>query len=111
MQTCAQKQNQSQKPVSSSLARPKKATPGPNHREHPILYLQRIIGNQAVQRMLQTHAEECETGLTGPESPRLGTILAEFPYIRLWQERSRRNWRLTSQGTNMSRKPTAFLNR
>jgi Domain of unknown function (DUF4157) len=79
MQTCAQKQNQSQKPVSSSLARPKKATPGPNHREHPILYLQRIIGNQAVQRMLQTHAEECETGLTGPASPRFGHDFSRIP--------------------------------
>ena len=48
MRTFAQKQNQPQKPVSSSLARLNMATPGPDHREHPILHLQRTIGNQAV---------------------------------------------------------------
>ncbi len=37
MRSFAQKQNQPQKPVSSSLPRPKMATPGPHHREHPRL--------------------------------------------------------------------------
>ena len=45
MRTFAQKQNQPQKPVSSSLARPNLATLGPDHHEHPLLHLQRAIGN------------------------------------------------------------------
>ena len=61
MQSYAQRQNRLQKPVASSLARPKMATPKSTPREHPIFRLQRAMGNQAVLRMLQTHAEECET--------------------------------------------------
>ena len=72
MRTFAQKQNQPQKPVSFSLARPNIATSGPDHRKHPILNLQGAIGNQAVQRMLQTNAEERKAGLTRTASPRFG---------------------------------------
>lgn len=81
MRTIAQKQNQPQKPVSSSLARPNMATPGPAHREHPILHLQRAIGNQAVQRMLQTStsAEELKAALTGTASSRLGHDFSRIP--------------------------------
>jgi Domain of unknown function (DUF4157) len=79
MRSFAQKQNQPQKPVSSSLARRKMATPGPDHREHPILHLQRAIGNQAVLRMLQRDAEERETGLTGTASPRFGHDFSRIP--------------------------------
>ena len=79
MQAFAQKQNQSQKPVASSLARPKMATPGPEHREHPLLRLQRTIGNQAVLRMLKRDAEEPEVGLTGTASPRFGHDFSQIP--------------------------------
>src|ERR1051325_1870278 len=72
MRTFAQKRNQSQKPVYSSLARPNMATFGQARHEHPILHLQRTIGNQAVLRMLQTNAEEFKAGLTGTASPRFG---------------------------------------
>jgi hypothetical protein len=78
MQTFA-KQNLSQKPVASSLARPKMATPGPGHREHPLLRLQRTIGNQAVLRMLKRDAEEPEVGLTGTASPRFGHDFSQIP--------------------------------
>ncbi len=79
MRTFAQKQNQPQKPVSSSLAQPNIATPGPVHREHPILHLQRAIGNQAVQRMLQTDAGQSEAGLTGTASPHFGHDFSRIP--------------------------------
>jgi Domain of unknown function (DUF4157) len=62
MRTFAQKQNQPQKQVSSSFARSNRAILGPNHHADPLLHLQRTIGNQTVQRMLQTHAEELEVG-------------------------------------------------
>ncbi|MEK6372696.1 MAG: DUF4157 domain-containing protein [Acidobacteriota bacterium] len=79
MRTFAQKQNQPQKPVSSSLARPNLATLGPTHREHPILHLQRAIGNQTLQRMLQTHAEEPDVGWTAAASPRFGHDFSQIP--------------------------------
>src|SRR6266568_4771928 len=72
MRAFAQKQNQPQKPLSSSPARPNIATAGPDHREHPFLQLQRAIGNQAVLRMLRTNAEELKAGLTAAASPRFG---------------------------------------
>jgi hypothetical protein len=62
MRTFAQEQNQPQKQLSSSLARSNTALLGPNHHANPLLHLQRTLGNQAVQRMLQTHAEEPEIG-------------------------------------------------
>jgi hypothetical protein len=82
MRTFSQKQNQPQKQVSSSLARSNMATPGPALREHPILHLQRTIGNQAVLRMLQTHAEGAEepgVGLTAAASPRFGHDFSRIP--------------------------------
>lgn len=48
MRTFAQKQNQPQKPVSSSLARSNTGTSGPQHHTNPLLRVQRTIGNQAV---------------------------------------------------------------
>ena len=79
MQTFAQKQNQTQKSVSSNLAKSRTATPRLNHRADLILHLQRTIGNQAVQRMLQTNAEELEAGSAGTASPRLGHDFSQIP--------------------------------
>jgi hypothetical protein len=76
MQTVARKQNQPQKPESSLLAR---STPGHAHSEHPVLHLQRTIGNQAMLRMLQTHAEEPGFGLTAATSPSLGHDCSKIP--------------------------------
>lgn len=79
MRTFAQKQNQPQKPVSSSLARSHTATPALHHRADLILHLQRTIGNQAVQRLLQANAEEFEVGLTDTASPRFGHDFSRIP--------------------------------
>ena len=79
MRTFAQKQNQPQKRVSSNLARPNMATLGPDQSEHLILHLQRTIGNQAVQRMLQTHSEELKAGLSGTASPHFGHDFSRGP--------------------------------
>ena len=60
MRTFAQKQNQPQKQLSSSLARSNTATSEPNFQSYPILHLQRTIGNQAVQRLLQAKPDDLE---------------------------------------------------
>jgi hypothetical protein len=65
MRTFAQKQNQSPKPVFSSLARSNMATPAPPHRE-----------------MLQPHAEDAEesnVGLTDETLPRFGHDFSQIP--------------------------------
>ena len=79
MRTFAQKQNQPQRPVSSSVAQPHTAKPGLHHRSDLILHLQRTIGNQAVQGILQAHAEELNVGLTGTASSRIGHDLSRIP--------------------------------
>ena len=68
MRTFAQKQNQPQERISSSLARSNTATSGGIN--HTILHLLRTIGNQAVQQLLQANAEELEVGSTSAEAPR-----------------------------------------
>lgn len=77
MRSFAQRQNQPQKPVSSSLARPNMATPGQARHEQPLLHLQRAIGNQAAQRMLKADAEE--VGLTDTSSPRFRYDFSRTP--------------------------------
>ena len=79
MRTFAQKQNQPQKPVSSNLARSNTAAPGRDHPEQPILHLQRAIGNQAIQRILQTDAEELESGSIATASPRFAHDFSQIP--------------------------------
>jgi Domain of unknown function (DUF4157) len=75
MRTFAQKQNQRQKRISSRPTQSKRATPGRDDREHPILPLQRAIGNQAVQRLLETQNETLEVGSTNTASSREGETL------------------------------------
>ncbi|MEO8411480.1 MAG: hypothetical protein ABI478_13010, partial [Propionivibrio sp.] len=80
MQTFAQRSNQVQKPAFSNVARPEMATPAVDYCEHPVLDLQRAIGNQADQRMLQTSAEEQKSGLNRTASSRFGH---DFSQIRI----------------------------
>src|SRR5262245_29337522 len=79
MQTFPQKQNQVQKPISSSITQPNMAPQRPDHSEHPILHLQRTVGNQALLRMLQTHNEEPDVGLTAAASSRFGRDFSRIP--------------------------------
>lgn len=79
MRTFAQKHNQPQKPASSSFARSNTAILGLNHHANSLLHLQRTIGNQAVRRMLQTHAEELKAGLNGTASPLFGHDFSRIP--------------------------------
>ena len=65
MPTFEQKQNQSCQPPSSCLAR---ATSRSNDHAHPVLQLQRAIGNQAVQRLLHANVEESKSG-SGTTTP------------------------------------------
>src|SRR5262245_57346388 len=70
MRTFAQKQNQSQRSVAPSPAGSITRTSRSNRHTHPILHLQRMIGNQAVQRLLQTNPEEIETASVTTASTR-----------------------------------------
>lgn len=79
MRAFAQKQNQAQKPASSSLARPRKTILGPHHHEHHILLLQRAIGNQAVQRRLEANTVNVEGDSTTTKIARFGHDFSRIP--------------------------------
>jgi hypothetical protein len=68
----ARKQNRHHARVASHLSRPRTDASGLRHQADPVLHLQRTIGNRAVQRMLQTHAEQRRAGSTGTIAPRAG---------------------------------------
>ena len=61
MRTVAQKQNHSHKAVASSFVRSNTAILWPNHYAHPLLFLQRTVGNQAVQRAFLKIGEPNDT--------------------------------------------------
>ena len=79
MRSFAQKEIQSRKQVSPSLARPDLATSTPGQRHGPILHSQYAVSNQAVHRMFQTNDEERETGLTCTASPHFGHDFSRIP--------------------------------
>jgi len=58
MHTFSQKPKATQQAMPAKSAIPGRAHFGQNHTVNSILYLQRTIGNQAVQRLLQTSAED-----------------------------------------------------
>jgi hypothetical protein len=72
MRIFAQEQAQLHEPASSKLAPSNIATDRPVHHRHPIPHLQRALGNQGMQRMLQTNAETRNAGSTGTASARFG---------------------------------------
>ncbi len=64
MHTFVPKQKQSHRTKSASSKTQGRGISVQNHAGHPILHLQRTLGNQAVQRSLQPNAEEHEEGLS-----------------------------------------------
>jgi hypothetical protein len=79
MRTFAQKPKAAQQTTSAKSTIPGRAHFGQSHEVRSVLHLQRTIGNQAVQRLLQSNAEN-----STPDRPvryhlTLGTILAGFP--------------------------------
>ncbi len=79
MRTFAQKQQPTQKVKSSSSARPSRTFSGQNSEVNSIHHLQRNIGNHAVLRMLQTHAEQPDVGMTAAASPRFRHDFSQIP--------------------------------
>jgi len=55
------------------MARPRVATPEPLHDANRILFLQRTVGNQAVQRIMQTHIKELKSSHAAQQTAAVGT--------------------------------------
>jgi hypothetical protein len=79
MCTFADKTKVTQQTKSPKATVPAWSCLGHNHEVNSILHLQRTIGNQAVQRLLQSNAEEGNTKLPGKALPHLGHDFARIP--------------------------------
>ena len=79
MRTFAQKPKATQQATSPKTTVPALSHLGHSHEVNSILHLQRTFGNQAVQRLLQSNAEERNTILTGTTSPHFGHDFSRIP--------------------------------
>src|SRR5262245_40925010 len=79
MRTFAQQQNQPQTRLSSSLARAHTALLMPNRNAYPLLHLQGTMGNQAVQRLLQTTLEDREASPSTHDGTRFAYDFSQVP--------------------------------
>ena len=81
MRTFSQKSKTTQPTTSTKSSTRSRTRVGQSHDPTSILNLQRTIGNQALQRILRSHAEEPElkAGLTVTTSPRSGHNFARIP--------------------------------
>lgn len=74
----APKQNQPQRRLSSNFTRPSAAEPAAG-KAHSFLHLQRTIGDQAVQRMLQANGEGLEAGSDASATTGFGHDFSRIP--------------------------------
>ena len=79
MRTFAKKPKATRQAMSAKTTVPARSHLGHNHEVNSILHLQRTIGNQAVQRLLQSNAEERNTIVTGTTSPHFGYDFSRIP--------------------------------
>lgn len=86
MRKFAQKQNQSQQISSVNLAGPGKAKSKLSDTTHPVLQLQRTVGNQAVLRMLDWQEQKTDATLFPTTVSRFGHDFSRIPINNLVQE-------------------------
>jgi len=79
MRTFAEKPKTTQQTTPAKTTIPGRAHVGQSPDVRSILNLQRTIGNQAVQRMFQTHAEEPDARSTAVASPRFAHDFSQIP--------------------------------
>src|SRR5215471_20595370 len=79
MRTFAQKPKAPHQATPAKPTRPARSHFGQSPELNSILHLQRTIGNQALQRMLQTHVEESEARSTAAASPRVAHDFSRIP--------------------------------
>jgi len=79
MHTFAQKSKAPQQAIPAKPTIPGRAHYGHSQEVNKILHLQRTIGNQAVQRLLQANTEERNTGSATPTSSRFGHHFSRTP--------------------------------
>lgn len=84
MRTFAQKPKAPQQATPAKSTIPSRARFGQSLEVSSMLRLQRTIGNQAMQRMLQTNAEELEVGLASTALPHVAHDFSQIPLHPKW---------------------------
>ena len=79
MSAFTQKQNQAQQRASFNITRSSHVAPLASRQEHPILQLQRAIGNQAVQRLLQAELIGLEAHDRTQDTTRFAHYVSQIP--------------------------------
>jgi hypothetical protein len=79
MRTFVQKQNSTQKSKTAGSARPSRTLSGQSREVSSILHLQRTIGNQAVQRLLQVNHERRDDSPVTSASPHFEHDFSRIP--------------------------------
>lgn len=79
MRTFAHKPKATQQTKAAKSTKAGRAFSGQSHDVDSILHLQRTIGNQAVQQLLQTNAEELQVNSVAPASPRFAHDFSGIP--------------------------------
>jgi|GEM_PF-4920718 len=79
MRTFAEKPKATQQTTSPKTTVPARSHLGHSHAVNSILHLQSAFGNQAIQRLLQSNAEERNTLFTGSTSPRFWRDFSRIP--------------------------------
>jgi len=79
MRTFAEKPKKTQPTASAKASSVSRAHVGQGHDPNSILYLQRTIGNQAVNRLLQANATELEGGRANTTTPHFGHEFSRIP--------------------------------
>ena len=79
MRTLAEKQKPAVQTKSASLAKPDRPHLSQGREVQPILQLQRVVGNQAVQRLLQANGEEREDSSLTSTSPCFSHDFSRIP--------------------------------
>ena len=79
MRTLAQKPKATQQTTSANFPKPSRVFFGHSHDIHSILHLQRTIGNQANQRLIQTETENVNASSVSTTSTRFAHDFSQIP--------------------------------
>lgn len=109
MRTFAEKPKANQRATSPKATAQTRSNFGHSHGVNSILPHQRMIGNQAVQRMLRADAHKAE--LIGPTLPRFGHDFSGMPLRSPAAGAIQTKLAINKRGTNTNRKQIASLNR
>ena len=108
MKVPAQKQNQPQHQLSSNITRSSVKPFAPSQTLHPILNLQRTIGNQAIRQLLSAKTEDREAGSDASTTTHIAQDFSRLPVYSKTAVSPRAKLTVSTPGDVYSRKLTRW---